>query len=201
MKTDTDVTREIEQWLEDGTRPLPAHVLDGAMSTVARTNQLGAGHGWPLWLTRSVSIGGWAVAVVVVAVLAPMLLLRDGQPTSVDGGVGVGAGASPVPVDVLVGVWTTTDVDGSTMTLTIAPGSAGDLQISLLDDYARGCDGLGATDTVFHGTALGVHRGDELHVVWVSERCGDLVLNSPPFVLTYDPATDQLAGMEVTWTR
>jgi len=69
MTSDHDVERRVEDWLEAEARPMPHHVLEGALEAIPRTSQVGTRRIGPAWLRyRSVALlAGAALVVLIVA--------------------------------------------------------------------------------------------------------------------------------------
>ena len=96
MKNDIDLARETAEWLNEGSRPLPAGVLEGAMSEVSRTRQLSPAHPrWTVRLARAVALGAAAAAVVMAVAYGP--LVADGIRGLLLPPASTPIGASPSP--------------------------------------------------------------------------------------------------------
>ena len=69
MTSDHDVERRVQDWLEAEARPMPHHVLEGALEAIPRTSQVGTRRIGPAWLRyRSVALlAGAALVVLIVA--------------------------------------------------------------------------------------------------------------------------------------
>lgn len=69
MRSDEEIERLLDDWLEDEERPIPHEVLEGALEAVARSPQTGSRRVGPVWLSRG-PMGVVAAAVVLVLVVA-----------------------------------------------------------------------------------------------------------------------------------
>jgi hypothetical protein len=90
MRSDQEIERQLEDWLEEEARPMPHEVLEGALEAVARTPQAGARHGGPRWLgSRPMGMLGAAAVLVLVVVAGGLAVDRIGSlfPTE-SGGAG-----------------------------------------------------------------------------------------------------------------
>ena len=101
---------------------------------------------------------------------------------------------SAAPKDPFVGAWESIDLDGSHQRLSI--GGNEPYHLAYFDDYASVCgDG--------HATAIGTGTVDgyDLHADSLARCLKEHSTFGFESTLTYDPATDTLFSMGVTWTR
>ncbi|HEX6128032.1 MAG TPA: hypothetical protein VF071_03320 [Candidatus Limnocylindria bacterium] len=125
--------------------------------------------------------------ILAAALLLPLLAASPASAT-----------ASP-----FIGSWSATDVDGSAMTMTIGGGASDLHRVGLVDHVGTICIDSEASSLLFHGTAIGAVDGDVLTATWRTARCGDIGFDfeAGQFAMEYLPATDQLFGMDVYWSR
>jgi hypothetical protein len=76
MRSDEQLERLLEDWLEDEAQPIPHDVLEGALESVARTPQLGPRGGRAGWFMNGPLGMAVAAAFVVLAVLTG-IVVRD----------------------------------------------------------------------------------------------------------------------------
>jgi hypothetical protein len=80
MRSDEEVERHLEEWLEEAAQPMPHEVLEGALEAVARTPQAGARHGGPRWLgNRPMGVLGAAAVLFLVVVAGGLAVDRIGS--------------------------------------------------------------------------------------------------------------------------
>lgn len=75
MRSDEEIERQLEEWLEDEAQPMPQEVLENTLKSVARTTQADRGTG-ASWV-RSGSLGALAAAAVLVLAVVAGVLVRD----------------------------------------------------------------------------------------------------------------------------
>jgi len=109
------------------------------------------------------------------------------------------AGEASAEQGVLSGTWTSVDTDGSNQVLRIRGSGEGAYAMSLFDDSATGA--CGGAPAMFVGSG----RPDGTHLVMSGTlTClpgGNVLRLRLTFGFVYDPATDTLTGLGVTWHR
>lgn len=83
MRSDEELERLLEDWLEDEAQPIPRDVLEGTLESVARTPQVGPRGGGVGWF-RTGPFGVVAAAAFLVLAIVAGVLVRDrigSQPT------------------------------------------------------------------------------------------------------------------------
>jgi hypothetical protein len=79
MRSDEEVERHLEEWLEEAAQPMPHEVLEGALEAVARTPQVGA-RGSARWLdSRPMTILTAAAVLLLIAVAGSLAVDRIGS--------------------------------------------------------------------------------------------------------------------------
>lgn len=129
--------------------------------------------------------GAIAMAIVLLLATANMVLATS-----------VSAASSP-----FTGAWTSTDLDGSTQYLTISGGTQP--EVGLTDLAAPGTC-AGSPVSIFRGAFAGSVSGNTIQATVDSAHCGPLALDflvGATFDFAYDPTTDTLFGLGVTWSR
>jgi hypothetical protein len=76
MRSDEELERLLEDWLEDEAQPIPHDVLEGTLESVARTPQVGPRGGGPGWF-RTGPFGMLAATAFVVLAIVAGVLVRD----------------------------------------------------------------------------------------------------------------------------
>ena len=186
MNNDVDLARETGEWLQEGARPLPSRVRDGAMSAVSRTRQLSPAHPrWIVRLARAVVLGAAAAAVVMVVAYGPFV---------VDGirGLLLPRGSTPVGASAS---------SGTAGKIAFLSDRDGDTEI-----YVMNADGSGQTN-VSHGSGdfngPGAWSPDGSRFAFTSDRDGKVevyVVKADGSGLT-NVSNDPCGAGVVAWSR
>jgi len=88
MRSDDEIERRLEDWLDHEARPMPHDVLESALEAVSRTSQEGARRVGPVWL-RSRPMGLLAAVAVLI-----LIVVAGGLTANLVGSIGPSESAS-----------------------------------------------------------------------------------------------------------